>query len=122
MPKFFIPAEMYPGVYRPSIGVIKPGQTMEWPDADAKEGQKPPRLVLPTCKEGLALMKKHWPEAKHEVMDDPGPAPAPVAETLTPAQAVAEFGQPEDQEADLSPQEKRAKTIAAKKAARASDQ
>jgi len=134
MPKFIIPAELHPGIYRSSIGFFKPDAVMQWPDARTEELAKrnykenPHWQLIPVDKAGYDLLKKHHPD-KEIARPVSAQEPEPVDHTMTAQEAVEAMAEPEDQgqpvteDIDLrTPQQKRKDTMAANKALRAADQ
>lgn len=47
MPKFVVPADMSPGVFRHGVGFFRPGSTIVLPDAASKPGEKPSIKLVP---------------------------------------------------------------------------
>jgi hypothetical protein len=56
MPKFLIPVEMFPGVYRHGVGFFRPGDEIELPDAASQEGDVVSLRLVPLDDDAHALL------------------------------------------------------------------
>lgn len=61
MPKFLVPHEIHPGVFRQGVGFFPPGSEIELPDAASSKGDVPSAKLIPKDEAG-----RQWLQSIHD--------------------------------------------------------
>lgn len=110
MPKFIVPAEMYPGVARFGQGFFRPDSVLEWPDYAAKKAaaaagfdpeeptskwpELPPIKLIPVDDEAYNLMVKLYPKKIDQICEPAGlpKTEAKPVDTMSVRETAAKYG------------------------------